>query len=1181
MSLPDAAVRAGCSAAEQGGSITLSVKNAPVEQVLEELRSRYGYSFVYKPQEVNTQKTVTVDVKSASINEVLDLILASQPVKYDVSAKIITISTRQAAANDVARAVKGTVLDESGYPVIGAGVLIAGTTKGTITDIDGVFNLEGVKSSDILTVNALGYAVQDIPVGTRDNFNIVLKVDSEILEDAVVVGYGSTKKVNLTGAVEAVSSDVFENRPVANVSQMLQGAVPNLNISLSDGKPNRTASYNVRGTTSIGAGGSALILIDGVEGDPSMVNPNDIESVSVLKDAASAAIYGSRAPYGVVLITTKDPSKQKERFSVNYTGTFSLEQPTAVPDVVTDGYVYASMARESDISHRGSDSFEKLNKSQNFANYPGGMKGWLETFRMRNLEGIDSPYVVNPDGSIAYFGNVDYYDELYKDLVFAQTHNVSVSGSNGKISHYTSARLYDYSGLFNYSADTYRTMNIRQKSSAQIFPWLKLSNNFEYTHDKYHLPTSGENSDGKNNVWRGINGEGHPSVPLFNPDGTLTMAAAYSFGGILTGNNWKDRTTRTLKNTTTLNANFWENKIRLTGDFTFRSKDYTEDAKDVAIPYSEKIGKTEYLGALANDYVSVANSHTMYIATNAFAEYEDTYAEKHNLKILAGYNYEQQDYRYLKSKSLGLISQDLNDIAFALSDTGKSIDSDANRWRYVGAFFRLNYNFDDRYLIEVNGRYDGSSKFPNNAQWGFFPSASAAWRISQEPFWKVSPKAVSNLKLRLSYGALGNSNVSPYTYVEKFGLDKQLKPGQGGNDNRYLNGSTLSTYLSSPSQVPDNIGWETSKTFDVGLDAGFWDNRIQLTADYYIRRTVDMYTVGPTLASTYGASAPKGNYADMSTYGFEVSLGYNDSYMVGGKPFNFGVKATLADYYSIIDRYNNPHKELNDYYEGMRVGEMWGFVSPGLFQNEDEIATAFNGKPYKNTIMEMPKNKQARPGDIWLSDLNGNGSIDKGAETVDNPGDRRIVGNTEPRFLYTISLNADWNGIFLSAMFDGVGRQDWYPSAESIFWGQYNRPYNQIPTWHLGNYWTPENPGAYLPRYTSYYTPFYHGGTGIGSDDPYVIDRYIQDVSYIRLKNLQVGYNLPQKWVSKLKLSKISVYFSGENLWSWSPMYRYTSGYDVLTVGKRSDTDMNSSNRGDAANYPTMRIMSFGISITY
>jgi TonB-linked SusC/RagA family outer membrane protein len=505
-----------------------------------------------------------------------------------------------------------------------------------------------------------------------------------------------------------------------------------------------------------------------------------------------------------------------------------------------------------------------------------------------------------------------------------------------------------------------------------------------------------------------------------------------------------------------------------------------------------------------------------------------------------------------------------------------NITSGGSKWRYAGAFFRLNYAYDERYLLEVNGRYDGTSKFPNNSQWGFFPSASAAWRISQEPWWNVNSKAISNLKFRASYGELGNGNVSPYSYLEKFSFSTM---GTGsGSTARILDGSALLRYTSAPSQIPDNIGWERSRTFDVGLDAGFYNGKINLSADYYVRKTLDMYTVGPTLPNTFGADSPKGNYADMSTYGFEVSLSYDDTYMVGGKPFNFGIKATLADYYSIIDRYNNATMKLSDYYVGQRLGEIWGFVSHGLFGSQEEIDNAWtdaNGNkiPYTNTLMQTHEKYITYPGDIKFEDLNGNNKIDKGADTVNDSGDRTIIGNKEPRYIYSLNLNLEWNGIYASAFFRGVGKQDWYPSNESPFWGQYNRPYNQALKWMVGNYWTEDNPDAYLPRYAGYYAPFYKGSNNMNN-------RYLMDVSYIRLQNLQVGYNLPKKWVNKIKLANVSVYFSGENLWTWSPMYKLTKDWDVVTVTKKSDTDIDNG-RGDGFNYPAMKSFSFGISITY
>ena len=1066
----------------------------------------------------------------------------------------LMLSCWAASAQDNGAVLSGTVVDsKTSEPLIGASVLIKGTTTGSITDLDGNFSIKVEDGMD-LVISCIGYEDCTYVVGQqRQGVIIKMKESAEFLEEVVVVGYGTVKKENLSGAVDQVSSETFENRPVANTTQMLQGAVPNLNISLADGKPNSSASYNVRGKTSIGAGGSALILIDGVEGDPAMLNPNDIESVSVLKDAASAAIYGSRAPYGVVLITTKSAKEDAGKFQLTYTGNISVQQPTNMPNIVDDGYVYADMFYKAWYGNRFSEP-TAFNKSQEFSST------WLKTFRQRNKAGNPVATTVQPDGKYVYYGNENYYDLLYKDNVLAQTHNVSINGKSGKTKYYVSGRYYSYEGLYNYNPDTYDTFNLRAKAEAEILPWLTFTENVEYTYDDYHYPF-GSAKEGSGVLGRSISDEGHPSSPAFNPDGTLTTAGAMSIGGLVTGNNWLDRITKTFKTTSALKASLLKNKLTLNGDFTFRGKDYTETKKQTAVPYSTYEGEIIYLGTPEiDDKIKESVRTYNYMALNAYAQYEDKFAQKHSVKVLAGYNYEQQTYKSVYVERDGLITPDVNHINHAIGET-ITTSSGGEKWRYAGAFFRLNYGYDDRYLLEINGRYDGSSKFPNNAQWGFFPSVSAAWRISQEPWWKVSPDAITNLKLRASYGELGNSNVSPYAYLEKF---------EFSNSGRYLNGLAKRRKTSAPSMIPDNIGWERSQTLDVGVDAEFFRGRLSFTADYYIRKTLDMYTVGPTLPDTFGASSPKGNYADMSTYGYELTIGWNDFFDVAGKPFNYGVKATLADYYTIIDRYNNDSKKLSDYYEGQRLGEIWGFVCNGLFQSQDEIDAAFDGTGYKNTLYTTTQSGITLPGDPKFEDLDHNHTISKGAETVDDPGDLTIIGNSEPRYVYSFNLNASWNGISLSAFFQGVGKQDWYPGKECAWWGQYNRPYNNVYIWQLDNYWTEENPEAYLPRYAGY-NDVVRSGTN---------SRYLQDVSYIRLKNLQIGYSLPQNIIKKAHLSNVNIYFSAENLWTWSPMYKYSKDFDVLTITKKSD-DYVKNDRGTGYNYPTMRTFSFGVTITY
>ena len=1054
--------------------------------------------------------------------------------------------------------VSGTVTDaQTQEGVIGASILVTGTTTGTITDIDGNFSLDVPQGSD-LTVSAVGYT--DYTFKATENstgLSIALSVSAEFLDEVVVVGYGTVKKENLSGAVDQISSEVFEGRPANSATQMLVGAVPNLNITLADGKPGRTASYNVRGATSIGGGGSALVLIDGVEGDPALINPNDIESVSVLKDAASASIYGSRATYGVVLITTKNPDKTKERFTISYSCNLSFLQPTAVPDIVDDGYVYARLFYDAWYNFNFSQP-TGINKSQAFSRL------WLDDYRARKNAGLTDEVLLDDSGKYVYYGNTNYYDVLYKDYVFAHTHNISVSGTVGPLSYSVSGRLYDYDGLFNFNPDTYRTMNIRGKAKAQILPWLSLTENMEYAYEKQHIP-SAYSGEGGGNFWRSISDEGHPSSPVFNPDGTLTKSGAYAIGGLVSGDNYNDRIIKNFKTTTAVKAEFLKKTLRLNADFSFSSRDKNENYKRTVISYSDAPGEISYIGTpFTGDTFTEYYSTHEYLATNVYAEYENTFAEKHYLKGLAGFNYESRKDKTGTYSRNGLLTPEVTSINLAVGEDITTASTDT-KWNVAGFFARINYSYDNRYLFELNGRYDGSSKFPVHSQWGFFPSASVAWRPSMEHFWKIDPKYISSLKLRFSYGELGNGNVAAYSFLERFSF---------GNMTGYLlDGENKLRYTSIPSQIPDNLTWETARTLDCGVDFSLWNGRINFTGDWYQRRSYNMFTVGPSLPDTYGASSPKGNYADMNTYGFELSLSYNDSFKVGSGDLNLGIKATLSDNRSFITKYNNPTGNLNDYYVGQEIGEIWGLVCDGLFQSQSQIDDFYGpGEPFVNNIFQYASGYRVSPGDMIIRDLNGNKDIDTGSNTVTDPGDKTIIGNSSPRFRYSFSVNLEWKGIYASVFFQGVGKQDWYPSGESPFWGQYNRPYNQAYKWMLGNYWTKDNPDAYLPRYTGYYHPFFKSWAN---------SRYIQNVAYLRLQNVQVGWNLPKKWIEKAKLSGVNVYFSGENLWTWSPMYKWTRDFDVVTVTQKSDGDINSDNKGDGFNYPSMRAFSLGFSISF
>lgn len=1046
----------------------------------------------------------------------------------------------------------GTIVDGNGEPVIGANVVEKGTTNGTVTDIDGKFSLE-VRNNAVLTVSFIGYIPKEVTLKGEKDLKVILMEDTQTLDEVVVVGYGTQKKVNLTGAVDQVTSEVFDNRSVPNVTQALQGSIPNLNIQLTDGKPTRTASYNVRGTTSIGQGGNALVLIDGVEGDPAMLNPNDIASVSVLKDAASAAIYGARGTFGVVLITTKEPAKDKT--SITYSGNFSMQKPVTVPDFVTDGYEYASHFYEAYHAWNNYSADPKnINKTQDFS------LGWLEDFKNRKEQGITDEVTVDANGKYVYYGNEDYYDALYKKTTFAQDHNLAVSGNNGKLDYYVSGRFYGYDGLFRYNTDDYKMMNLRAKGSIQVFDWLKIDNNMDFSNMDYHNPINvGEGGS----IWRNISDEGHPTAPIFNPDGSLSFSAAYTIGDFIYGKNGIDTNNKVLKNTTGFTASFLENKLHVRGDFTFRNTDKAETQRRVPVPYSIYEGETVELSTKYND-LQENTMRTEYIATNLYADYEETFNDAHYFKGMVGYNYEQSTYKSLSVQRNGLLLDESENINLALGDA-ITTSGEYNKWRVAGGFFRLNYAFKDRYLLEVNGRYDGSSKFPTDEQWAFFPSVSGGWRVSEEAFWKVNPDVFSNLKVRASYGSLGNGNVAPYSFLELLDIK---------TSDRVLNG-LKNKYTQAAAVMPDGLTWETATTTDIGLDFGMLNNRLQFTGDYYIRKTTDMYTVGKTLPDVFGADSPKGNYADMTTKGWEITLTWRDRFTLAEKPFNYEVRATLSDYISTIDRYNNQTGNLNDYYEGKRVGEIWGYVTEGLFKDQADIDGHAD-----QTLIQSSSKRITYPGDVKIKDLNGDHVIDYGNNTLEDHGDKKVIGNALPRYSYSVNLSGDWNNFFLSAFFQGVGKQDWYPSSECIFWGQYNRPYNNMPTWHEGNYWTEDNQGAYLPRYAGYNESL--------KSTPQT--RYLQNVAYIRLKNLQVGYTLPQQIVSKARMQNVRVYISAENLWCWSPLYKHTRDLDVTNI-YGSDADLtdadasaglnNKHGSGDGNSYPQMKSVSLGLSVTF
>lgn len=1151
-------VLAFCFQVQAGGfaqGISLSGKAAPLESLFKSIQKQSGYHFLYTDELMRTASPVSVSLKNATLEKALETIFSNQPLQYTILERTVVVKAKKAAplvalaapaAADLPPVIKGVVRDASGNPLAGATVTVKGTGTSTQTNNRGEFSIDAGSASAVLVITYVGFEAVEVSANQNTDLAIQMKPAAGSLSDVVIVGYGTQRKANLTGSVDQVTSEVLDNRSVSNLNQGLQGVLPNLNIRMMDGKPNQAPRFNIRGTTSIGQGGNALVLIDGVEGDPSLINPNDIATISVLKDAASASIYGARGAFGVVLITTKNPTRG--RTSVTYTTNQSVRKPTTMPDFVNEAYTWAKMFAESSVAWDGQFP-QAVNKTLKFS------QAYLAELQRRQGLGLPEVEVDPVSGEYVYYASTDWYGLLYKDHTKSSEHNLTVSGSGDKASYLITGRYFSQPGLFRYNSDDYKMLNFRAKGSIQVTPWLRIDNNTDVSNVKYHNPLNVGEGGG---IWRNIADEGHPLAPLFNPDGTLTFSAAYTVGDFVYGKNGIDQERGILRNRAGFTTEFFNNTFRIKGDATYQVTEVGEKRRQVPVPYSNKPGVISYVGTTTNDLREVRQK-TQYLATNIYGEYENTFKSDHYFKALLGYNYEQSTYRAVTAQRNGLIFDNATDLNLAL---GSSISTSGGfeEWAILGGFGRLNYAFKNRYLLEVNGRYDGSSKFPSNQRYGFFPSVSAGWRISREAFWHVSPKAISELKIRASYGSLGNGSVPSYSFQEQFGIS------QSG---LILNG-VRPQQTSRPSVLPQGLTWETSTTKNLGLDFGLFSNRLQFVGDIYERKTTDMFTIGMTLPAVFGATPPRGNYADLETKGWEVSLTWRDQFGAGGKPFNYDLRLTLADNTAVITKYNNPEKRLTDYYAGMRIGEIWGYETEGFFTSADDIAKHADQKLFLSTASGA-----TYPGDIKLKDRNGDGVVNFGTNTADNPGDRYIIGNNSQRYTYGINLGADWNNFFFSAFLQGVGKQDWFPSTEAgVFWGQYNRPYGKIPRWHLDNHWTPENPDALLPRYVSRLA---NRSGGILREAQ---TRYLFSAAYIRLKNIQLGYSLPKKWTEKIHSTNARVYVSAENIWAYSPLFKITRDIDPENTGP-SDQLFTSSNSGDAYNYPMLKGITFGLSITF
>ena len=1048
---------------------------------------------------------------------------------------IVTLMLCAVATAMAQHTVSGTVTDLNGEPLAGVAVMVQDSPSptGTTTDLDGTWSLS-VSPDAVLEFSSLGYRPVTVNVNGRGAIDVSLEEDREILDEVVVVGFATQKRINLTGSVSTVDSKAFESVPVQNAVQALQGKIPGLHISSTTGQLNSKATMQVRGLATIGEGSLAqtLVLIDGMEGDLYSINQQDIESITVLKDAAASSIYGSRAPFGVILVTTKKGKEGKA--TVNYNNSFRFSTPLNLPQEM-DSYTWATFFNDA-ARNSGRGDWIAQETMQRIRDYMDGKIFYNTTPRS------DNPNLWNTGYSQAN-DNIDYYDVFYKDVTFEQEHNLSVSGGTDKINYYVSANYLMQDGKMNWTGDGLKRYNLAGKLEARLSRYATLLYNARFTRSDYHQPTMMTNSS----FFEAIGRQSWPIGPLYDPNGFLfnDHVLRMKDGGQTTQSS--SRLAQQVQLTITP-LKGW----RIIADFNYRYDQYFghQDAFQVSQMAVDgvTVGSTWW-----NNWTNEHANRTEYININAYSDYEHTIG-RHYFKVMAGFQAENNNYRNVYATINGILtpSSIAIDTATGLGQNGAAIAPQVGggytSWSTAGFFGRLNYNYDDRYMVEANFRYDGSSRFRVQNRWGFFPSFSAGWNIANEPFFTPAKPWVDMLKLRGSYGLLGNQYTdTPYPTYSAVGYD--LNAGLWLIDGKQTNISW------APELVSMSLSWEKIYSMNIGIDFALFRNRLTGSFDYFIRQTKDMVGPAEELPVILGTAVPVANNTDLETKGWELEIGWRDQLKNG---FAYGVNLVLFDSQGTITRYSNPSGTLSKNYAGKKWGEIWGYETIGIAKTQEEmdahLATLPNGG---QTYLGM----DWAAGDIMYADLNNDGKVDGGAGTLDDHGDRRVIGNTTPRYNFGIDITMEYKGFDFRLFLQGTGKRDSFQGSY-YFWGAYNDVWWSMGTTVHEDYFR-DNPDHYLGLNLDSYYPRPLWGTYKNLQTQ---TRYLQNAAYLRIKNVQLGYTIPPALTKKIGIDRLRIFFSGENLATFTKMIKL---FDPETIG----TSMGNS-------YPLSRTWSFGLSVT-
>lgn len=1063
--------------------------------------------------------------------------------KLLITLTFLCLSLFYAAAVEVT----GVVYEPTGEPAIGASVTEKDNPgKGVVTDIDGNFRIDVKSLKSVLTVSYVGMQSEDVSLNGRSHVEITLKNSGVNLDEVVIVAYGTQKKINATGAVKTIDNSALESRPISNAVQGLQGVVAGLNITNDrGGAPGQGMAINIRGAGTLGdSSSSPLVLIDGMEGDLSTINPNDIANISVLKDAAASSIYGSRAPFGVILVTTKSGEVGTQ---VSYTGNLRIAQPINVPHMV-NGYESALMTNDAYLNSGGNAPYssEHIKKIQAFMR--GENEGITESAWDKNHWYKDQ----------ASWASTDWYDVHLKKHVISQEHNATVSGANEKINYYFSGNYLNQGGLFKFADEEYQRLALTGKVN------IKFNKYVSFNWSTKIVATENEKPSALNDLFYHNLGRRYITIPVNLPSDSKA-AGTYHYQSLIPAlleGGRQDSKTQQFYNQGALTITpLTDWNIHVDISSRIEHDPYTRQFKPVyqilpdgsleAIPVLEGLtdshtvddnGNFNVQPSAGESYFETMKHYENYFSTNVYTDYMKRFG-KHELKFLAGMQTESFHYERLRAASWAIAVPETPFIPSAVGDSKTMVSEKKEEWSNVGIFGRINYNFDDRVMLEVNIRTDGASRFPKDQRWGWFPSFSAGWNIAQEPFWESLYNTVNYLKLRASYGTLGNQNTNLYyPYFQKMTIYPGMPVLDGAPSARLPMYNTFSKKLT----------WERIETINFGLDWGIFNNRLNGVFEVYQRTTKDMVGPALALAGVFGATAPRTNNAELRNRGWELEIGWHDHI---NRDWTYGITATLSDYKAIVTKYDTPDNKISGYYKNKDLGEIWGYRWNGIAQSDAEM------EAYLANVDQSAIGKNWGGGDVMYKDLNGDHKVNRGSSTLDDHGDLERIGNSTPRFAYSATLEASWKFIDMRIYIQGIGKRDFMFSGSSPFFGISEEWQRSLYKEHLDYFrFAGSELGANL-------NPYY-GRLRIDGNNIQDCDHYLQDASYVRLKNLQIGFTLPRNTHLAKYVKKARLYVSGENLLTHTNL-------------KIFDPEAINGDWGAGKAYPQYRTWSVGLEMTF